>query len=266
MAIGTAMAVGGAALKAGTAIDSAIQARRLQRSLEKLQKQPIEKFTVSPQVENLYRQAVGEASTPEGFGGATTSAFRQNLARLNRGRFGQALNMSGGSGARGINAVLNNQGMDAINQFALNNENLTRSNRLGALGRAGSYANQFQNIRDRNTQFAQNYRMQLERALGEGIRGNRDYVRSMASGLGSDLMMSGIGYLNGFQGGGGENIVEPEVVSSRPLRPDANLLSPRARYLAGRNPFRTPETYDILTNDTPVTINRGSQNRFMYGG
>ena len=214
MAIGTGLAIAGGAAKAYGAIDSAIQNKRLMRSLEKLQKQPIDKFTVTPQIENLYRQAITEASNPEGFGGATASNFRQNLGRFQRGRFAQAMNMSGGSGARGINAVLNNQGMDSINQFAVGDENLRRSNRLSGLGRAAGYANQFQNIRDRNTQFSQNYRMQLENALGRGISSNRDYIRNTLSGAGSDLMMAGM--MGGFDGQGGEEgFTNPMAMNTR---------------------------------------------------
>jgi hypothetical protein len=263
MAIGTALAIAGAGAKAYGAIDSAIQNKRLMRSLEKLQQQPIDKFTVTPQIENLYRQAMSDASNPEGFGGATTNAFRQNLGRFQRGRFNQALNMSGGSGARGINAVLNNQGMDSINQFAVGDENLRRSNRLAGLGRAGSYASQFQNIKDRNTQFNQNYRMQLENALGQGIRSNRDYIRNTISGAGSDLITSGLGY--DFGNFSGEDTQEPTAMSSRRGTPDPSLLSPRARYMAGRNPFRENAPSDILTYDQPVNIDRRGQSKFMYG-
>lgn len=196
-ALATAAIIAGTASKALGAVNSFRNQNRLEKQLAELGKKPMARYTISPEVENMYRQSIGEASNPEGFGGANVNAFRQNLGRFQRGRFNQAMNMSGGSGARGINAVLNAQGMDSINQFAVGDENIRRSNRLGALGRAGTYANQFQNIRNQNTSNDINYRMMLERSLGQGIQSQRDFRNNMLGGLGSDLLTAGI---MGFDG------------------------------------------------------------------
>lgn len=207
--------VGGATKLAG--IPSSIAEQRgLERRLKALQGQQVSKYTIDPKIENLYRQSIGEASNPEGFGGATTNNFRQQLARMQRARFGAARSMGGG--ARGINAVLAGQELDQLNQFAVGDENMRRSNRLAALGRAGSYASQFQAMRDRNTSFDQNYRLQLENALGQSIRSQKDYRRNMLSGMGSDLLTTGISGAMGGSGGGyvadGGNAMEQTIPQS----------------------------------------------------
>ena len=192
----TASLIVGGASKLASLPSSYSDQMKLERRLKALQRQPMARYSIDPKIEGLYRQSIGEASNPEGFGGATASNFRQQLARMQRARFGAARSMGGG--ARGINAVLAGQELDQLNQFAVGDENLRRSNRLGALGRAGNYAGQFQAMRDRNTSFDQNYRLQLERALGEGIRSQRDYRRNLLSGMGSDMITTGI---SGMMGG-----------------------------------------------------------------
>jgi hypothetical protein len=235
-ALTTAAIIAGAASKGLGAINSFRSQNRLEKQLAELGKKPMARYTISPEVENMYRQSIGEASAPEGFGGANINAFRQNLGRFQRGRFNQALSMSGGSGARGINAVLNAQGMDSINQFAVGDENMRRSNRLSALGRAGTYAGQFQNMRDRNAANDINYRMMLERALGQGIQSQRDFRTNMLSGLGSDLLTAGV---MGMDGGDGVQDVDSTLNTNTPSlnykgafgkNVNANLMSRRDRF------------------------------------
>lgn len=170
-------------------IPSSIRSERaMRKSLDKLNATPMARYTVSPEITKLYQQSIGEASNPDGYSGAETSNFRNQIGRISRGRFRAATNASGGSGARAINSILKGQELDAASNFYAGEGAVRRGNRMSALNRSMGYANQFQNIRDRNTSFDQNYRMNTERALGEGIRSQRDFRRNMFSGLGSDLI------------------------------------------------------------------------------
>ena len=214
--VSATMAGLGLAAKAYGGVQSYRMQRKMENQLRDLQKTPMAKYTIDPKVRGLYEQSIAEASKPEGYGGATVSSFRQGIGRNIRGRFRNAMSVSGGSGSRGINAVLNSQGMDAYNQFAVGDENLRRSNRNMALNRSQGYANQFQNIKDRNTSFDQNYRLQTERALGEGIRSQRDYRTNMISGAGNDLITAGIGY--------GDNFALPERPTYSRSRELYNLI------------------------------------------
>lgn len=185
--------VAGAALKLGTTADSFMQQRKIEKQLKDLQKRAFPRYTVTPQVQDIYSQAVGEASTPRGFGGAISNRFRQNLAQNLAARLRAGSTAAGGSGARGVNAVLAGQQADAMANFAAQDEGITRANRNAAISRMGAGANQIQSIQNMNTGQDINYRMMLERALGSGLMQQRDYTRSQLSGLGSDLITSGLG-------------------------------------------------------------------------
>jgi hypothetical protein len=192
----------GAASKLYGVGESIASERRLRRDLDRLNQTPYARYSVDPKLAKLYEQSIGEASAPEGFGGAEIANFRNNLGRMQRGRFATARNMTGGRGSRAINSVLNNQGMDAIGNFYAGDAGMRRTNRMSALSRSQGLAGQFQAARDRNTGFEQNYRLQTERALGQGIRSQRDFRNNMLSGLGSDLLTTGIGMAD-FSGGSG---------------------------------------------------------------
>lgn len=228
------MAGVGLAAKAYGAVDSYRNQKRLEGQLRELRKTPMARYTIDPKIRDVYAKALEDASNPEGFGGATISNFRNQLGQNIRGRFRNALSMSGGSGARGINAVLNSQGLDAINQFAVADEGIRRGNRMSGLNRSMSLASQFQNTRDRNTQFEQNYRLMTERALGEGIQRQRDYRNNMISGAGSDLISAGLGY-GDFSGGGyeatGGNAMSTPTIRTRSLSDayGSNLNESRGR-------------------------------------
>ena len=188
------MAGAGLAAKAYGGVQSYRNQRKLEGQLRDLQKTPMAKFEIDPKIEKLYSQSMSEASSPIGYDAATLSNFRSSLARNLRSRYKNAMNISGGSGARGVNAVLAGQELDALGKYAAGDESMKRQSRLGALNRGMSLASQFQNVRDRNTSFNQNYRLMVERALGEGIQRQRDYRNNLISGAGSDLISAGIGY------------------------------------------------------------------------
>jgi hypothetical protein len=173
----------------------------MRKSLDKLNATPMARYTIDPKIQKLYEQSIGEASNPSGYSGAEVGNFRSQLGRISRGRFGAAMNASGGSSARAINSILKGSELDATSNFYAGEGAVRRSNRLGALNRSMGYANQFQQTRDRNTNQDINYRMNLENALGQGIRQQKDSRMNMLSGLGSDLITGALAY-GDFSGGG----------------------------------------------------------------
>jgi hypothetical protein len=263
-ALATTALVAGAAAKGASAIAAGVRAKKARKSLAELQKKKMERYSVDPKVKQIYEQAAMEAAAPRGFGGSAVSGFRNMLAKSNRGRFANAISLSGGSGARGVNAVLAGQQGEDMTNFATANENIMRANRNQALNRMQQGASQFQRTRDQNTANDINYRMLLERALGGAVSSNRDYMTNTISGLGSDLITAGI---MGFDGKSvqGEDITE-EVLPKGPGI-DYNRLTPRSRFLMGRNPFRqsTGLTDGTLTKDKPMKVNTSGQSKFMYG-
>ena len=190
------MAAVGTGAKLASIPGSFINQRKSQRALDALRNQKMARYSVDPRIAKIYEQASSEASAPRGFGGSAEAGFRNQLTKGMRGRFMNALTVGGGSSARGVNAVLAGQEGDALTNYATANENMVRGNRNAAFGRMGTAANQYQRTGDQNTANDINYRMQLERALGESIRSEKDYRRNMLGSAGSDLLTAGI--YNGF--------------------------------------------------------------------
>ena len=179
------------------------QQKKSQASLNQLRTNAMARYQIDPRIAKIYEQASSEASAPRGFGGSAEAGFRNQLAKGMRGRFMNATTIGGGSSARGVNAVLAGQEGDALTNYATANENMMRGSRNAAFGRMGTAANQYQRTADQNTGNDINYRMQLERALGEGVRSNRDYQQNFLGSMGSDLITAGIS--NGGDYGGLKN-------------------------------------------------------------
>jgi len=192
MPVSTAALAIGAGVKLYGAYNANQQQKKSQRALDQLRNNAMARYSVDPKIAGMYQQAASEASAPRGFGGSAEAGFRNMLAKNMRGRFMNATTIGGGSSARGVNAVLAGQEGDALTNYATANENMMRGNRNAALGRMGTYAGQYQRTADQNTGNDINYRMQLERALGEGVRSNRDYQQNMLGSMGSDLITAGM--------------------------------------------------------------------------
>lgn len=193
--LAAAAVVGGTALKGVGMLDSYAQQKKAERDLAKLTSTPRARFGVSPQVRNLYEQAVTDATNPRGLGGAALSSYRSRLGQLMANKFRQATSIGGG--ARGVNAVLAGQEADALGNMYVQDESLRNSNRNMAINRATQGANAYQRINDANTQQDISYRNLLEQSLGQSIRGQRDFRLGTLSGMGSDLITGGLMYGGG---------------------------------------------------------------------
>jgi hypothetical protein len=243
LAIPLIMAGVGAASKLGALPSSIASQRKLQRSLDDLQKNPMARYSVSPEVTKLYQQSIGEASNTNGYDGAETSNFRNTMGRLTRGRYNAALSASGGQGSRAINSILKGQELDSAGSFFSNEAGLKRSNRLGALNRSAGFASQIQGIKNQNTAFDQSYRMQLEGALGSSIRQQRDFRKNLLNGLGSDLITSGLSYANGL-GGGEDNTTTTDASNYSLGNNELYSLRGRDSMINRRNKYRNLGAYD----------------------
>ena len=198
--------VAGSVLKGIGMANSASLQKRAQRDLDKLTATPRPRYGITPEIRKQYEQALGEASTRRGYGGATVSSFRKRLGQTlgTKGRIASSM----GGNPRAVNAVLAGQEADALNQFYAGEEGFANANRLGAIGRAGNYANLYQRINDANTQADLNYRLMLEQALGNTIRSQRDFRMGTLNSIGNDLITGG------FYGlGGGKTVPIEEEIS-----------------------------------------------------
>lgn len=204
MALPLALAAVGAGAKVVGMIDSYSQQKKAERELAKLSAQKRSRYEVTPEIRAGYEQAIGDASTRRGYGGATLSNFRRKLGQTLSAKGRMANNVSGGSSARGVNAVLAGQETAALSDFYAGEEAFANSNRERAIGRKGQYENLFQRIADENTQQDINYRNMLEQAYGSSIRSQRDYRLGSLNAMGSDLITAGL--MSGIGGGGTEKV------------------------------------------------------------
>lgn len=194
MALTSAAILGtvGAATRAYSAYKSGQAEDQAQNNLNELYKTPAPRYKVNPRISGLYDQAIGEASNPQGYTGAQTTNFRQQLGQILKSRFTNATSLSGGNSSRAIAGVLGGQETDAINKFAAGNP--TNSNRLAALSRAGGYAHDFQSVDNNNTSQDINYRTRVENAYGNTIASQRNYRQNLLTSTGNDLIGTA-GYL-----------------------------------------------------------------------
>lgn len=184
----------GLAAKGAGLVNSYNRERQAQNQLNQLRQNPMARYQVNPLVRGQFNQAYGEASNPQGYTGAQTMNFRQQLGSILRQRYRNAMNVSGGSGARGVNAVLKGNEIEGVNNFAAGDP--TMANRRYALGRVDRFANQFQGIDNNNVQTDQNYRLRLESALGNSLATQRNYRQNLISGVGDELLGTA-GYMSG---------------------------------------------------------------------
>lgn len=203
MALPLALAAVGAGAKVVGMIDSYSQQKKAERELAKLSAQKRSRYEVTPEIRAGYEQAMGDASTRRGYGGATLSNFRRKLGQTLSAKGRMAGNVSGGSSARGVNAVLAGQETAALSDFYAGEEAFANSNRERAIGRKGQYENLYQRIADENTRQDINYRNMLEQAYGSSIRSQRDYRLGSLSSMGSDLITAG---LMNYEGGKTEKV------------------------------------------------------------
>lgn len=228
-------------------------------SLNNLRRTPYARYSAGPELQRGYASAMYGASNPTGFTGGQRSAFRQQLGSILNSRYAAATSQNGGSGARAVNAVLRGQANDAANTFAVNDANLYQQNRRFDLNRSDSYARQFQGIKDRNTAFDQNYRLQTEQALGTAIQRNKDYRRQTFNDLGGQAL--GVaGYLAGNRFGR-----TGATIPGAAFEPNAEDISNytsygRAGLQSRRNRFRELGAY----GNTPAPATESAPYSFTF--
>lgn len=186
------------------AIRAERERKRQQKKLDELNKIPRPKYGITPELRGYYSQASSEALNPQGFTGAEVQDFNQRLGQNYNAQYNAALNRSGGQAGQFINNVLSANNTTALNQFAVNDANLRRQNRMAALNRQGYGVGQYQNIANMNTQADLNYRLMTEQALGAAIAQQKQNISNAISSA-ANTGATGAGYGMGASGGGSGN-------------------------------------------------------------
>lgn len=170
-----------AAAIAGTALTYKIYSSETQKAeakegLAELNKQPMPEYGVSPELQNAYSRA--QAMSQSGYTADETAAFNQNLARSQATQFQAAKDVGGGQFSATLNRMNNVGSIDALNEFAVKNAQLKRSN----IAEANNLASQIQNQRNLDAGAKIARRQMLEQAYGAAIRNQTENTNNAVAG------------------------------------------------------------------------------------
>lgn len=202
----------GVAAKGAGAIGSYYQQRKAQRQLDALGREALPQYSVNPAISRIYSGALGQIASPQGYSGAETANFQQNMARGLNTQAANARSMGGGSMSRAISGALSGNQLGQYNQFAAQDAGLARQNRNAAYSRLIGAANTMQGISNQNVGMAANRRLRQEELLGQGIASQRAYRMNLLGGIGSDLTTAGTYGL--MKGGLGEDETDEVTLGS----------------------------------------------------
>ena len=202
----------GTVAKGAGAIGSYYQQRKAQRQLDALGREALPQYSVNPAISRIYSGALGQIASPQGYSGAETANFQQNMARGLNTQAANARSMGGGSMSRAISGALSGNQLGQYNQFAAQDAGLARQNRNAAYSRLMGAANTMQGISNQNVGMAANRRLRQEELLGQGIASQRAYRMNLLGGIGSDLTTAGTYGL--MKGGLGEDETDGVTLGS----------------------------------------------------
>jgi hypothetical protein len=202
----------GVAAKGAGAIGSYYQQRKAQRQLDALGREALPQYSVNPAISRIYSGALGQIASPQGYSGAETANFQQNMARGLNTQAANARSMGGGYMSRAISGALSGNQLGQYNQFAAQDAGLARQNRNAAYSRLMGAANTMQGISNQNVGMAANRRLRQEELLGQGIASQRAYRMNLLGGIGSDLTTAGTYGL--MKGGLGEDETDEVTLGS----------------------------------------------------
>lgn len=169
-------------VKATTGI---IQASQANKRLKELNQNPIDEYSISPELQNSYSRA--EAMTNQGFSPEETASFNQGVARQQTGAFQTAVDMSGGNLSSAIGSVLKAQKIGVQNDFAaegakIRSNNIARADELS--GRIQSQKNlMVEAKRQRRTMLEQAYGAAKQQGIENFTDGLTGGITSAASGM-----------------------------------------------------------------------------------
>jgi hypothetical protein len=155
------ISVGIAGVGVGTkVIGGIIQKNKADKALKALNAQAMPEYSVDPRMENAFNRAEGMSN--QGFTAQENAGFNQSLAMQNTAQQRSAVDMGGGNLASTINAGLQSNNIQAINQRAGQDAQLRRSN----IQYADQLAGQLQSQQNLINQSRISRRQQLEQAYG----------------------------------------------------------------------------------------------------
>ena len=166
-----------AGITAAQMISSAIQKRKARQALENLQQQPLPGFSVAPEIQQQYTQAM--AGAKYGYSPEETAAFNEQLARQQGTLFQSAVDLSGGNLAGAIGRGIKSQNIGALNTFASQGAQLQQQK----FRYAGNIAQQLQQQQNMADQAKIQRRLLLEQMYGGAMKQQQENIYAGMGGL-----------------------------------------------------------------------------------
>lgn len=170
-------AIAGVASQIPQGILGAIEIGKANKGLKALAKEGEPNYSTSPELQNAYNRA--QSMSTQGFTAEENAGFNQDLAMQNSAQFKNAVDMGGGNLASTINASLQGNNIQAINQHAGQGAQIKRSN----IEIANSLADRLQSQQNLINQQKISRRNMLESAYGEAKKTGLENVTNSISGI-----------------------------------------------------------------------------------
>lgn len=142
--------------------------------LNRLQHSPVPTYTETPEMKAARMRA--EQAAQFGFSPEEKAAYEQTQAGLSNQRYRRGLAVAGGNLAGAINAGVQYGDINAALKYAAQDAALKRNN----VRYADTFAQNLQNLQNRNTDNAYNYRLRAEQALGQAVQAGLNNVSAGA--------------------------------------------------------------------------------------
>ena len=216
----------GAGVKAFGIGEASQNQRRAMRELQRIQSQPLARYTQTQGMGELGGLARQDVYNPQGFTAGERAGFMQDVNRAANTSFQRGVNMAGGQLSRALQGTNTFNTLSALNRFAGQGAGLRRQMQGRGLANLGAVARNEQNLSNMNVQTDLQRRLMAEQAAGRAAQQWRDYEIGTVQGLGSDLLGAGLNFgLAGLMGYGGTGTEMPTTTTTTGLTGGDNTPS-----------------------------------------
>jgi len=192
LAIPLTMAGIGLATKAGGAIAANRNQKRALRELQKIQGQPLARYTQSQGLNEFGRFAQNEMYNPQGFTFGERQSAMQDINQAGNTSYQRGLNLAGGQLSRAIQGTNTANTLNALNRFGNQDAALRRQIQGRGISNFGSVARNEQNLQNMNTQTELQRRLMAEQFAGRAAQQWRDVKFGTLTSMGNDVLGAGL--------------------------------------------------------------------------
>lgn len=198
------------------------QIRRLKKQLAGM---PDPVFRPSSQLVGLYNSALDEISNPSGLTTQEDDAYLNDIASGQQTAYRRGTEVSGGNNSAALNYALNSGNLFGFNNRARINQQRKSTNLNWATNARAQAANQFQNLKNQNTQLYLRKMEEMGRALRDR-RMNRNAMYGQLIGLGTTAAGFALGgpagaAIGGQLGNAAKGMISPQAQPTQSMIPQS---------------------------------------------